>query len=187
MENPETSRNCSKFKFPWGNGPCFITGRGAGGSKRGGGTHGTGHGGDVAWREFTHRLRRGGRRAGTRERSQTCARARGERYLRLGSRLLPAPSRAPSPRPEGVGRHGASGRSESRSPAAAGELDVESCPGPGETANAPGPTAVPALSHDGCGAVSILGNKGPKRPFGLPKCCVPISEAAWKMCLRLNK
>lgn len=43
MENPESSQNCSRFKIPWGNGPCFITSTGAGDSKRGGGTHAKRH------------------------------------------------------------------------------------------------------------------------------------------------
>lgn len=43
MENPETSQNCSKFKTPWGNRPCFITSTGAGDSERGGGTHAKRH------------------------------------------------------------------------------------------------------------------------------------------------
>lgn len=94
---------------------------------------------DMVLREFTG-CKGEGEKQGHGERSQTCSRAHGEQYLRLCSHLFPTglcplhehhpcgsrglcqhTARGAALRPEELGRHRVSVRSESRRPTAAGE------------------------------------------------------------------
>lgn len=150
-ENPATSQNCSKFKIPWGNRPCFITSAGAGASKRGGGMWAKRHGiakrrGIAGIHPQAAKGRKKSRDAGNDHRpaleqpaSETRTFARTS-SPRARSRRLPGA--VPGRCRRGWAGTGSAPPQEPQTHCGRRGVDVESCPCSLEPANAPSPTAL---------------------------------------------